>query len=90
MTPESFRPGLYVHYKGSYYRALFLGCHHETRELLVAYVSYEHPGSEVQFREWATAGKDSWTDRVEIEIEVDGDAVLRRTIFVRRFEWLGP
>lgn len=88
MNHESFRPGLYTHYKGSYYRALFLGRHHETRELLVAYVPYDHPESEVQFREWATPGKDSWTDRVEVEI--DGDAVSRRTVFISRFEWLGP
>jgi hypothetical protein len=65
MEPEAFRPGLYVHYKGGQYRALHLAQHHDTREWLVVYVSMTH--GTVNVREWASPGKDSWTDLVEHE-----------------------
>ena len=36
---RGFRPGIYQHYKGDRYRALFLAAHHETREPWVVYLS---------------------------------------------------
>lgn len=79
-TGFSFRPGLYRHYKGGLYIALFLCSHHETGETFVAYVSQEHLDSGVRLREWCSPGKDSWTDDVD-----GGDAGL-----VPRFAWVGP
>jgi hypothetical protein len=65
MGPEAFRPGFYLHYKGGQYRALCIFQHHETDEWFVAYVSLTHGTAKI--REWATPGKDSWTDLVEHE-----------------------
>lgn len=62
--PADFKPGLYQHYTGDLYRALMLVNHHETREHMVVYVSLKHGSSNV--REYATEGKDSWTDVVNV------------------------
>lgn len=63
--------------------------HHETGELLVAYVSPKHAVENgvipYSVREWSTEGKDSWTDLLWIEgrprprftlVGVDGEDVL--------------
>lgn len=59
--PKNFKPGTYQHYKreGNYV-ALALVSHHDTDELFVMYVC----GStgRTRIREWATEGKDSWSD----------------------------
>jgi len=34
---EDFRPGIYRHFKGNLYEALFLATHSETREPMVVY-----------------------------------------------------
>lgn len=62
--PKDFKPGVYKHYKGDLYRALMLVHHHETRDFMVVYVSLGH-GS-VNVREYATPGRDSWTDVVNV------------------------
>lgn len=62
MNPEDFKPGIYDHYKGGIYVALFVVAHHESGERFVAYVSCDHKTTRV--RELATPGKDSWCDVV--------------------------
>lgn len=63
-NPENFKPGIYEHYKGSTYTALMLVRHHETEELCVLYLSHDSKHGTPRIREWATPGKDSWTDEV--------------------------
>ncbi len=63
LAAESFKPGLYQHYRGGDYIALQLVRHHETEELFVVYVSCSH--NTVSIREFHTPGKDSWCDLVE-------------------------
>lgn len=65
--PTTFRPGLYEHYRGGRYVALFLAEHHDTREKYVVYVSCQH--ETVNVRPWARTGEDSWTDEVEVPIK---------------------
>jgi hypothetical protein len=77
VDPSDFLPGIYLHYKGGKYRALFLAQHHETREYFVGYVSLEK-GS-FHLREWASEGKDSWCDTVDPHTDA-----------VPRFKYLGP
>jgi len=48
--PE-FKAGLYKHYKGGLYRALFLATHHETEKQFVVYVALAYPESGVRVRE---------------------------------------
>lgn len=80
--PSEFKPGAYEHYKGGKYFALALGRHHESGALMVAYVSCSHVG--MSFREWATPGKDSWTDQVpHPRAIVHGEKTSR-------FRYLGP
>jgi hypothetical protein len=74
-----FRTGLYRHYKGDLYTALFVLTHHETGEKFVAYVSHNQ-ASGVRLRELNTPGKDSWLDNVKV-----GDALVPRFSYV-----LGP
>ncbi len=62
-SAADFKPGLYEHYKGGQYFALHLVRHHETDELFVVYVCPKH--GTISIREWATEGKDSWTDDVQ-------------------------
>jgi hypothetical protein len=81
MTDVGFLPGLYEHYKGGVYRALHLVEHHETGELFVVYVSMKH-GS-LHLREWASVGKDSWTDQV-VSVQT------KPASMVQRFRYVGP
>ncbi len=60
---QEFKPGLYKHYKGGFYIALFLVRHHETGDFLVVYTSSKD--HTVSVREWDSQGKDSWCDEVE-------------------------
>lgn len=82
--PSEFKPGAYEHYKGGKYFALALGRHHESGELMVAYVSCSHVG--MSFREWATPGKDSWTDVVTVVSDAMGSSPRSEP----RFRYLGP
>ncbi len=36
---QTFKPGIYRHFKGNFYRALFLATHSETREPMVVYIA---------------------------------------------------
>lgn len=76
--PKNFKPGIYKHYKrpGNYI-ALCLSSHHDTDELFVVYVCGET--GRVRMREWATPGKDSWSDRMAYMGETK-----------ERFEYVGP
>lgn len=91
--PKDFKPGLYRHYKGSDYRALFIVYHHDTEEAFVVYISYAHP-AKIRLREYATEGKDSWTDFVQPEwnemvwanpVSSSSDGHV-----YKRFEYIGP
>lgn len=75
--PENFKPGLYKHYKGKLYRALFLAEHHETEKRFVVYVPLEYPKSGVRIREL-----EDWFAPVGI--------VPTGKLPARRFEWIGP
>lgn len=77
-TADSFKPGKYVHYKGGEYVAICLAHHHETRELMVVYISVGHGWMNV--REYSTSGADSWTDTVVL---ADGGSAPR-------FRYVGP
>lgn len=83
--PANFKPGLYRHYKGGMYVALFLGRHHEGGTLMVAYVSMAR--GTINFREWAKPGKDSWIDMVQYPAK--GGETYSGEI-VPRFTYLGP
>jgi hypothetical protein len=63
--PLNFKPGIYHHYKrpGNYI-ALSLVSHHDTDEVFVLYVCGDT--GRVRVREWATEGKDSWSDVVVV------------------------
>lgn len=77
-TAESFKPGRYVHYKGGEYVAVCLAHHHETRRLMVVYLSLERGTANV--REYSTPGADSWTDTVVLD---SGEPAPR-------FRYVGP
>jgi hypothetical protein len=40
----SVQPGNYLHYKGGWYRVLFMAMHTETKETLVVYISLKTGG----------------------------------------------
>jgi len=94
MSKPSFQPGVYKHYRGGLYRALFLACDHETQELVVVYVPLQpHDPSQPQIRPLATPGKDSWTDKVKGKLRElpDGpDGIARYDVpRVPRFKRVG-
>ena len=82
--PEDFKPGRYRHYKGGEYVALQLVHHHETRALMVLYLSLEYGTFNV--REYAVPGRDSWTDIVNVGEPNDTGAYTP----IARFTYLGP
>lgn len=61
-APETLLLGLHEHYKGGKYVAVSLARHHESRNHFVVYIS-QTTGAQC-IREYATEGKDSWTDLV--------------------------
>lgn len=84
---DDFKPGIYTHYKGGMYTALMLVRHHETRELLVLYVS--HKTGNISVREYSagdadfTQTIDAWTDVVEWQVPMpDGSAATHGPRFV--------
>ena len=81
---EQFKPGLYQHYKGGYYVALFIARHHDSGVPVVAYVCCRY--GTVSVREWDQSDQDSWSDRVEPQT---GYAV-QGTAGVPRFRFVGP
>lgn len=95
MKPADFKPGLYRHHTGHFYRAMFLAGHHETGVLMVVYVPYGYPESGFRLREWAEPGCASWTDRIghthgpesKHWINPEKCAVPTQQ---RRFDWVGP
>lgn len=74
----NFRPGMYRHYKGDLYTALMLVHHHETRELMVIYLSHTH--GTLNARPLHTPGQDSWLDMVSVSERER----------VPRFKYIGP
>lgn len=83
MEASEFKPGIYQHYKGGFYIALFLVSHHENGELFVVYISTDHKTTKI--REYATPGKDSWTDQMSIPYSgTNSDRI------VPRFRYIGP
>lgn len=80
MTHPEFKPGLYEHSTtGGKYIALFLVRHHETNEVFVAYVSCSHGTNNI--REYATPGKDSWTDEVTFSTGCVGSSPMKAPRF---------
>jgi hypothetical protein len=77
-VPE-FKPGLYQHYRGGFYRALFLATHHETNHAYVVYVPLEYPKTGVRVRELG-----DWFGKLPAEVREGGWSQSRR------FEWVGP
>lgn len=78
---DDFKPGLYEHYKGGRYIALYRARHHSTGRLFVVYVSCSH--NTINIREWSTAGEDSWCDMVQGLSDAE-------SLPVPRFRYLGP
>jgi len=75
MSKEEFKPGIYKHFKGNLFLALFLAKHSETEEDLVIYVDlYENKSGQI----WARP-LDMFLDYKELE---DGTKV-KRFKFVR-------
>lgn len=71
---EKFKPGIYKHFKGKLYLALFLAKHSETEEDVVVYIDlYENKNSQIWVRPL-----DMFMDYKELE---DGTKV-------KRFEFL--
>ena len=62
----SFRPGIYLHYKGSVYAAHMVVRHHETREPMVVYTSLTKGNVNVREMHKPQDGRacDAWTDYV--------------------------
>lgn len=81
-----FEPGIYEHYKGGIYAALFLAKHHETKVPFVVYAGAEGPGegpSELWIREFNTPGASSWSDQVtitELNIPVPRFRLLKQKV----------
>jgi hypothetical protein len=83
---DEFKAGVYEHYKGGLYLALHLARHHDTGELFVFYMCLLN--GTLWMREWATPGKDSWTDQISVDIEIDYDMIMRTV--VPRFRYVRP
>jgi len=88
LNPELFKPGIYEDYKGDRYFALHLAHHHETGELFVVYVCPIH--GTISMREWATPGKDSWTDEISVVRETSEDYGMCLRTVAPRFRYLRP
>ncbi len=96
--PKNFKPGKYKHYKrAGHYVALQLVTHHDTDELFVVYVCGDT--GRVRIREWASRGKDSWSDLVEreptnfverLEAASRAPGEVNTSRLVPRFEYVGP
>ncbi len=74
---EEFKAGIYQHYKGGRYVALFLVRHHETGEPMVVYTCCERGTTSV--REWDSPGKASWSDTWRLGVKLTS-----------RFTYVGP
>ena len=88
--PKNFKPGIYTHHKrpGNYV-ALFLTSHHDTDELFVVYVCGET--GRTRLREWATEGKDSWSDFIRYDYppsKIEADTRIEMPVY--RFNYVGP
>lgn len=87
---ESFKPGVYNHYKGGIYHALGLVTHHDTRHPMVVYVNAEKAELTVRpLRGWVydndehngCTDEDGWLDSVGGS-DFD-DPRMDRFVFVR-------
>jgi hypothetical protein len=65
----NFKPGLYRHYKGGLYTALFLVTHHETRLPMVLYISHTYGGANVRPLIGWQDDQDGWLDIITIPNE---------------------
>jgi hypothetical protein len=63
---SEFKPGIYEHYKGDRYQALFLAEHHETRQPFVTYLSLSK--GTINLRPWHSLTDDAWTDLVREQV----------------------
>ncbi len=63
---SEFKPGIYEHYKGDRYQALFLAEHHETRQPFVTYLSLSR--GTINLRPWHSLTDDAWTDLVREQV----------------------
>jgi hypothetical protein len=78
---SEFKPGLYRHYKGMLYRALFLASHHETNHAYVVYVPLDYPNTGVRVREIG-----DWNATILVPNPAEQPpAFLQKP----RFEWIG-
>ena len=59
---HDFKPGLYKHYRGGFYTALFLVAHHETREPMVIYTSHTYGGVNARPLHGWSGDSDGWND----------------------------
>ena len=71
---DTFRHGIYRHYKGGLYRSLSLVAHHDTREPWVLYVSLKQGSINIR----PLWGPDGWQTAVEVNEGHRGDAVVQR------------
>lgn len=85
---QEFKPGLYRHYTGHLYRAMFLAHHHETGVILVVYVPYGYPESGFRVRELCDPDAASWNDAVGTNGVLKEKCVDAKQ--KQRFDWVGP
>lgn len=85
---NEFRAGVYKHYKGGLYNALFLAHTHENKGLmLVVYMSMTT--GDFYTRPYNQASQDSWTDVLDI-MTTDDEAGSLTRMWVPRFRYVGP
>lgn len=72
-----FKPGVYRHFKGGTYTALFLAAHHETRVPMVVYISHSDRGLNVRPLIRPAIEESSWTDYVALSSGVPRFEFLR-------------
>lgn len=82
---ETFRPGIYRHYKGGLYRALFLARDHETQWPVVVYVPLQVANAFCEFPSPPQIrnlvdGPEAWLSWGRVDV----------TPSVARFEWVSP
>lgn len=79
-TAENFKLGVYRHYRTKgLYTALQLVLHHDTRHLMVIYISHEHGTVNARPLLGWMQDPDGWLDQVRVNGKL-----------VDRFEWVGP
>jgi hypothetical protein len=82
----NFKPGLWRHYKGGLYTALFLATHHDARRPMVVYISHTYGGPNVRPLLGWEGDQDGWLDILTIPNE--GAAGGESKVY--RFAFVGP